>query len=361
MGAVSKKFNILDNNADGDGLADKNKIILRTRVSLARNFTDKKFVSTSSNEEKKSLLEEVKKHIENAKNFKDFKFYRIKELKKLQRDLLFRDYMIDTEISGKMQGSGLLARDGLNGAGITAIIVNNEDHINIQSVCAGLNIYKAYNEVAMIEKYYEKKFNFAFDKDLGYLTASPFNLGTALRVTAIAHLPVLSLSSGISDLLKRMGKIGCQIKGYFIDSTEAAGNLFEIFNQYTLGKDEKEILDITNLICLNIAEEEKSARDQLKKKDLLGIKDNVCRSFGLLKYAKILSYEEAVELLSIMKIGKDLDIIDGVNDFDFFRLMDKISNSRIIVDMEIGGKIDNDYIDLIRAGIIRKEIMKEAG
>jgi len=361
MGAVSKKFNILDNNSGGDDLTDKNKIILRTRVSLARNFTDKKFVSTSSNEEKKSLLEEVKKHVENAKDFKDFKFYRIKDLKKLQRDLLFRDYMIDTEISGKMQGRRLFARDGLQRGTVTAIVVNGEDHINIQSASPGLSIYKTYDEVARIERYFEKEFNFAFDKDLGYLTASPFNLGTALRVTVIAHLPVISLSSGISDLLKRAGKVGCQVKGYLIDSLEAAGNLFEIFNQYTLGKGEKEILDELNLICLNIVEEEQSARDQLKKKDLLGIKDNVCRSFGLLKYAKILSYEEAVELLSIMKIGIDLGIIDNVNDFDFFRLMDKISNSRIIVDMEIGGKVNNDHIDSIRADIIRKEIIKEAG
>ncbi len=361
MGMVSKKFHLLEDNTSGDEFVNKNKIILNTRVNLARNFNGKKFVSKSSKQEKNALLEKVKEQACAIREFKDFKFYKIADLKRLQRDLLFRDYMLNTKIAGKIQGKGLFIRDGLPGNGSSAVIINNEDHINIQSVYPGLNIDKAYNEVTIIEKHFEKGFNFAFDKDLGYLTASPFNLGTALRVAVIAHLPVLALSSGINNLLKRTSKIGCQVGGYLVEQYEIIGNLFEIFNQFTLGKDEKDILEEVNAICLNIAEEERDAREQLKKKDLLGIKDNVYRSFGLLKYAKILSYEEALELLSILRLGIDLDIIDKANDFNFFRLVDKISNPRIIVDMETGRKIDNDYIDSIRADMIRKKIMKEVG
>ena len=293
------------------------------------------------------------------KEFKDFSFYKIKDIENSQRDLLFRDYMINTEVSEEMQGEGLFVRNKLHREGTSAVIINNEDHINIQSVYPGLNIYKAYKKVIKIEKNLEKKFDFAFDKNLGYLTASPFNLGTALRVHVIAHLPVLVLSSEIDDLLKRMDRVGCQVKGYFIEQSDTSGNLFEIFNESTLGRSEEDILEEVKAICLNIVEEEGNAREQLKKKDLLGIEDNVYRSFGLLKYAKILSYEEALELLSIIKLGVDLGIINNLDGFDFFGLADKISSSRIIIDMEIGGKINSDYIDSIRADMIRKKITKD--
>ncbi|MEA2015940.1 MAG: hypothetical protein U9O59_04460 [Actinomycetota bacterium] len=355
---AGKKFNLIDNNTGRDEFI--NKIILKTRVNVARNIAGRKFTSTSSSRDKNVLLEAVKKEVSSMKKFEDFRFYRIKDLENSQRDLLFRDYMIDTEFTGNMQGRGLFAGNRTHGEGASAVIINSEDHINIQSVYPGLNIYEAYNEVIKIEKIFEKKFDFAFDKDLGYLTASPFNLGTALRIHIIAHLPVVVLSSEISDLLKRMSRVGCQVKGYFIEQSEAAGNLFEIFNESTLGRSEDDILEEVEAICLNVAEEEENARERLKKKDLPGIKDNVYRSFGLLKYAKILSYEESLELLSVIKLGVDLDIIDNVSDFDFFELVDKISNSRIIIDMELGGKINSDYIDSIRADMIRKKITKEA-
>lgn len=356
---TNKRFYLLESKAGSKKSRNKNRIILNTCVSLSRNLAGYKFVDRNEICEKNALLEEVKKYIDDIKDFKDFYFYRISDIKGVQRDLLFKEYMINPEVAYKVHGRGIFVKKGKSPGTPRAIVVNHDDHLRIQSICPDLQIHKAYNSVLKIEKRLEKRLSFAFDRNLGYLTASPFNLGTGLRITVVAHLPVLAVSQEFADLLKRIGKIGYQVSGYYVEQSEIVGNLFKIFNRITLGKGEDEIIKEMHAICSSIIEEEQNARTQLKKSDLLGIKDNIYRSYGLLKYAKILSYEEALELLSIIRLGLDLEIIDGVSEFDFFELMNKISNSRILVDMEISGKVNDDYIDSLRADIVRKKILKE--
>jgi len=358
---AGKNFYLVENKTrKRKPVSNKNKIILNTRVRLARNLAEFKFASISSSQEKNILLKEIKEYIGSMKEFKDLRFYNIKSMQKIQRDLLLKDYMISPKIANKMQGKGLFVRFGTDWGESSAIIVNHEDHLRIQSARSGLNILEAYREVLKIEKYFEKKLSFAFDRSLGYLTASPVNLGTALRVSVIAHLPVLAVSPGIADFVKKLNKVGCLINGYFMGHSGIIGNLFKISNQVTLGKGEDDIVEEMQAICLNIIDDEEIARRKLRESDLLGIKDNIYRSFGLLKYAKILSYEESLELLSIIRLGLDLDIISGINDFDFFELIGRINDSHVISDLEISGRVTDDQLDSTRADLIRRKILKEA-
>lgn len=356
---TGKNFYLLENKTSKNkSESNKNKIILNTRVRLARNLTDYKFTSICSNQEKNILLKKIKRYVEEIKELRDFRFYSVKSLGKIQRDLLFKDYLITPGMANRMQGKGLFVKYGQDRGESSAIMINQEDHLRIQGVRPGLNISEAYEEVIEIEKYFEKKLSFAFDRNLGYLTASPINLGTALRVSVIAHLPVLAVSTRIADFVKKLNRVGCLINGYFMGNSEVIGNLFKISNLVTLGKGEEDIVEEMKAICLNIIDDEEIARKKLKESDLLGIKDNIYRSFGLLKYAKILSYEESLELLSIIRLGLDLDIISGVNDFDYFELINKISDSHIILDLEISSSVTDDELDSIRADLIRKKILK---
>lgn len=358
---AGEKFYLLEDKTKRKRKAnDRDKVILNTIAMLSRNLINKKFPGASSGRERNTIIEEVKEAAGDIKEFEDFQYYRIGNLDKIQRDLLFKDYMVDEGAAKRMQGRGLFVRTAKDPGISTAVIINYEDHVRIQSSCPGLNIRRTYNEIMGIEKYFEKKLSFVFDSNIGYLTASPLNLGTALRITIIAHLPVLAVSPEIVDFVKKINNIGCQINGYFVGQSEIIGNLFEISNRITLGKGEKDIVKEMEAICLSVVEDEKNARIQLKKNDSLGIEDNIYRSFGLLKYAKILSYEEALELLSIIKLGLDLDIIDGVYDFDFFELINKITDPHIIRDMELSDGINSDRLDSVRAEIIRKKILKEA-
>lgn len=356
-----KNFYLLENKTGKKKSGNnKNKIILNTRVRLARNLADNKFASISSREEKNILLKEIKEYVNGIKGFKDYKFFSIKSLGKIQRDLLFRDYMVSSEVASKMQGKGLFIKSGPEQGESSMVTINQEDHLRIQSVRRGLNISETYNEVIKIEKYLERKLKFAFDRNLGYLTASPVDLGTALKVSVIAHLPVLAISPKVADFVKKLNQVGCLINGYFVGHSEIIGNLFKISNQVTLGKSEEDIVEEMQAICLNIIDDEEVARRKLKESDPVGIKDNIYRSFGLLKYAKILSYEESLELLSIIRLGLDLDIISDIDDFDYFELINKISDSRIISDLEISDRVTDDELDSIRADLIRKKILKEA-
>ncbi|MDD3819338.1 MAG: hypothetical protein PHG41_05850 [Actinomycetota bacterium] len=356
------KFYFLENKVENKKSRDKDnpyEIILNTKIMLSRNLTSYKYVDTSSGSEKNAILNRVRKSISDIKEFEDLHYHKIRNLNDIQKDLIFREYMIDEDVANKVQGRGLFIRPALNTGVRTAIIVNHEDHIRIQCTSPGLNIKRVYKEVVGIEKCLEKKLSFAFDDKLGYLTASPFNLGTALRITVVAHLPVLTISPEIGDFVKKINNIGCQINSYFSVQPEIIGNLFKISNRITLGKGEKDIIKEMQAICSGIIEDELDARMQLKKDDFIGIEDNIYRSFGLLKYAKILSYEEALELLSIIRLGLDMNMIDGVYDFDYFEMINKITNSRIMLDMEISGGISNDRLDFLRAEIIRKKILKE--
>ncbi len=356
------KFYFLENKVENKRGRDEynpDGIILNTKIMLSRNLVGQKFVDASSGSEKNAILDRVRKSVSDIKEFEDLHYHKIRNLKGIQKDLIFREYMIEEDVANKVQGRGLFIRPGLNSGVRTAIIVNHEDHIKIQGTSPGLNIRRVYKEVTGIEKCLEKKLSFAFDDKLGYLTASPFNLGTALRITVVAHLPVLAISPKIGDFVKKINNIGCQINSYFSGQPEIVGNLFEISNRITLGKSEKDIIKEMQAICLGIIEDEQDARKQLKKDDFLGIEDNIYRSFGLLKYAKILSYEEALELLSIIRLGLDMNMIDGVYDFDYFEMVNKITSSRIMLDMEISGEISDDRLDLLRAEIIRKKILKE--
>lgn len=337
-----------------------NRIILNTTVRLLRNITGYKFASVSSGREKSILLKKIRQCVESTKELGAFRFFLVKNLQKIQRDLLLEDYMISARIADKVQGKGLFIRSGKIKGESSSIIINQEDHLMMQSVRKWLNISEAYHEASEIESHLESKLNFAFDENLGYLTASPINLGTALKISFIIHLPVMAASPKIAEFVKKLNQVGCLVHGYFMDDSEVIGNLFKISNMVTLGKGEEDIVEEIQAICLNIIDEEQNARRKLKKNDLLGIKDNICRSFGLLKYAKILSYEESVELLSIIRLGLDLDLINGVKDFDYFELINKIRDSYIILDQEISEKVGSDRMDLMRADLIREKILKES-
>ncbi len=352
-------FFLLDMKPDKNKSEGNNEVILNTRVRLARNFSSSKFITMASPSEKDDILKRFKKFTSKSREFGDFRFYELKNLSKTQRELLFEDYLINPEMGKKLKGKGVLVKTNPAYMGKSiSILVNHEDHLRIQCVSPGVNILEAYNEVIAIERQFEKGINFAFDNELGYLTTNPANLGTGLKIAITAHLPALSINPGIADFIKNLTRVGCSISGYFGGNTDVIGNLFKIFSTKALGKSEEEIVEEMQAICLNIIDEECKIRGDLLANDLLGVKDNVYRSYGLVKYAKILSYEESLELLSILRLGLDLKIISEVRDFDFFELINIVSDSHIILNYEINEEITEDKLDAIRADLIRKRVLR---
>jgi len=345
--------------------SNSNQIILTTRARIARNLTNHKFGSMNDNQEKKAILNLVKDTATQIKELSDYRFYATGKLTKIQRKLLIEKHLMSSEMSQRMQGKGILVKSDHSYQSYSkksvSIMINEEDHLRIQCITPGLSIQQSYLEVMKIGEKLEKRLNFAFNSTLGYITACPTNLGTALRISVIAHLPGLVMSSKIVDFIKNLSQIGCSIRGYFGENSEVAGNLFQVSNQITLGKSEKDIVEEMQAICLNIIEEEEKVKQELKTNNFVNIEDSVYRSYGMLRYAKMLSYEESLEILSMLELGLDLGVIKDVKKFNFYELAGIIGSSHIILNLKKNKNISEDEVDLIRADMIREKILKGIG
>jgi protein arginine kinase len=338
----------------------ENQIILTTRARIARNISGISFSSTNTGEEKKMILEIVKESFfEKTNNKNKYIFYMISKLSKTQRSYLVEKHILSPEMLLKLQSKALILKyNPQNYNRSVSVLINEEDHLRIQSVLPGLNVHNTYEEIHKIEKILEKKINFSYDRDFGYLTSCPTNLGTALRLSIICHLPAIVVSGKIEEFVKNLAKIGCNIRGFFGENSDVVGNLFQISNQISLGKYEDQVLEEMDAICHNIIDEEKAARDELKVSRPIGVEDSVLRSYGMLKYAKMLTYGEALELLSMIKLGLDTDMIKGVKHFNFYELISLIGESNIVLNSFDELKMDSDEVDKVRADIVRKKILK---
>ncbi|MBL7123500.1 MAG: ATP--guanido phosphotransferase [Actinobacteria bacterium] len=338
---------------------NNNRIILTTRARIARNLSNYRFESTNNIEEKVRILNIVRDTFYSTREFKNYKFFVISKLPKIQRNMLVEKHLISPEMVKRMNGKGVLIDfNSCNFKRSVSILINEEDHLRIQCITNDFDIMGSYNEATKIEKKLERNLNFAYSNDLGYLTACPTNLGTGLRISIIAHLPCLVITSKIEKFIEKIIKIGCSIRGYFGEDSEVIGNLFQISNQISLGKSENEIIEEMTAICLNIIEEENNIKEELKKKKYVNVEDSILRSYGMLKYAKLLSYEEALEFLSMVKLGCDINVIKDIKKFDFYELINIIGDSHIITNL---GKSKNDSkndVEIIRVNLIKEKILK---
>jgi protein arginine kinase len=338
---------------------DRDSIVLSSRASISRNIANYKFPSSCKIKESKEIINVIRSCASKTGGLSDFCFLDMAEVEKNQRFIMINDYQIEKDFISKLSGRGILIKPRHSiKENAVAVPLCWDDHIKIQVSGQGEIIRQVYKKAVEIEKLFEARLSFAFDSEWGYLTSNPANLGTALEISFLVHIPALAISSDITDFINRLIKIGCSVRGFDSVDTEITGNILRISSAKTLGKSEEEIVEEMHAICLNIIEEEKNSRRRLVKKDLLGTEDNISRSYGLIKHAKILSFEESVELLSILRLGADLGLIEKVKNFDLFDIINMINDFNISSEFEMGSEATDDDIDQKRAEFIRKAILE---
>jgi protein arginine kinase len=188
-------------------------------------------------------------------------------------------------------------------------MINEEDHFRLQGIRPGLNLRGAYELVDRIDTEMDAALPYAFDGTLGFLTACPTNLGTGMRASVMVHLPALVLLDQINPVIKAVGKIGLAVRGLYGEGTEALGNLFQISNQHTLGESEPEIITQIEKVIEGVIRSEQTARAKLIEDHQTMLSDQVGRAYAILRYAHVLTSKEALNLLSMLRLGADLDII----------------------------------------------------
>src|SRR5881409_130566 len=284
------------------GEGPHHQIVISSRVRLARNLRNRPFPGWAKKAERSAILELIKPHVEKLPEMQDSFSELLQELSALERQVLVERHLISREHAAKGAGSAVV----VNRRQTLSIMINEEDHLRMQSIRSGLQLKQAFKLVDKIDSALEGKLQFAYDPRLGYLTACPTNVGTGMRASAMLHLPGLVLSELINQVIQAVSKIGLAVRGLYGEGTEAMGNLFQISNQTTLGEKEDEIINRLSKVIETIIEKEHDARQILLQKKPNTLCDQIGRAYGVLTYAHAMASKEALNLLSIIKLGIDL-------------------------------------------------------
>ena len=284
------------------GEGPHHQIVISSRVRLARNLRDRAFPGWGKKPARIEVLELIRPRVEELPEMQDSFSELLQDLSSLEKQVLVERHLISREHAAKGVGSAVV----MNRRQTLSIMINEEDHLRIQSIRSGLQLKQAFKLVDKVDSALEGKLDFAYDNKLGYLTACPTNVGTGMRASAMLHLPGLVLSELINQVIQAVSKIGLAVRGLYGEGTEAMGNLFQISNQTTLGEKEDEIIARLSKVIETIIDKEHDARQVLIQKKSNTLWDQIGRAYGVLTYAHAMTSKEALNLLSIIKLGVDL-------------------------------------------------------
>lgn len=329
---------------------DNKDIVVTSRIRLARNLKNYKFPVKMTAEESENMISEVNNAI-NRVNL-NYKLTYMKDLNNLEKSAFVEKHLISPSLAEKDSAAFLLSEDNK-----VSIMLNEEDHIRIQVLNPGLSLKECWDLSNKIDDVIEETVDYAFDNELGYVTSCPTNIGTGMRASVMVHLPALSITNQIEKLLYGVSQLGVAVRGVYGEGTKSLGHLYQISNQGTLGAHEETLIEKITQIVNQIIEKEVRVREHLKTNNFDEIEDEVYRAYGILTNAKRMTTEEAMKLLSLLKLGKEMEIIKLSNDMDIYRLMTRIQPSNIVINTE--NNTNPKERDKKRADILRSELLQK--
>lgn len=281
------------------GEGPETDVVLSSRVRLARNLEDYFFPDRASTEVQEKVLKALKSSTGDLKRAekKDYLFLKMKELSNLDRWVLMEKHIISPQLTQGEKEQALIIREDA----AVAVMVNEEDHLRIQGMARGLQIEEAFRLADRADDVLEKKQVWAYDHQLGYLTACPTNLGTGMRASVMLHLPGLGIQEKINRLSAAVQPYGMVIRGLDGEGSGGSGYIFQLSNQVTLGQSEEEIIQRLSQVAKQTVDLELKARKEFAP-DYLA--DQAGRAYGVLKYAHQISSEEALTLASWIRLGR---------------------------------------------------------
>lgn len=335
-----------------------NGVIISSRIRLARNLANYSFPNRLDKEKAIEMIEEIENTISSNEELKnELTFTYMKDLNQIDKVAMMERHVISPLfINMTIPTYLILSKDES-----TSIMINEEDHIRIQSMNTGMNLTKALENANKIDDIIEENVTYAFNDKLGYLTACPTNVGTGLRASYMLHVPALESTGQLQFILEAIGKFGLTVRGIHGEGSESQGSVFQISNQITLGLNEQEIIENLTSVTRQIVDQEIVLRDKLLKENRLKFEDAVYRSYGLLSNARILSSKEAMTLLSDMKLGFELGLIKSKENknINIFELMTCIQPANL---QKIEHKnLSIEERDIARANYIRENLPKIIG
>lgn len=320
--------------------------VVSSRIRLARNLEEHSFPGWASEEEKQSIWDQTVQIFKSIEM--PFVGVGMQETSLLDKEILFERHLISQELAVKESGCGVFVSPDE----CMSVMVNEEDHIRIQSLQPGLNLLEAWRAADRLDDELETQLTYAFSSKLGYLTACPSNVGTGMRASVMLHLPGLVLMDEMEAVINGISKIGLAVRGMWGEGTEASGNMFQVSNQITLGRREDEIIAHLKQIVLELVDHENNARMRLMNDRALIVEDHVARAFGILSNARMMTSAEALNLLSTLRLGLDLGMVDEFSQREIDMLFIAIQPAHL-------QKLQNQDLEPDDRDVVRAEMLRD--
>jgi len=281
------------------------RLVISSRIRLARNIEGIPFSQWASSTDLKRIAELAQKAVRNSPALQNPDLFCMEELEPIDRHFLAERNMISRELAK----SGIERYVAIRSDQTASIMINEEDHLRIQVLMAGNNLGKAWQQIDAIDNELESGITYSYSNTFGYLTACPTNVGTGIRCSVMVHLPALVISRRIVKVLGAVTQMGITVRGFSGEGSEISGNLFQISNQWTLGISELDTIAKIEKVLSHILEQERKAQEQLMEENRRQVADRVWRAYATLRYAQVMSSNEAIELFSSIRLGLNLGIL----------------------------------------------------
>jgi protein arginine kinase len=342
-----------------DASGPNSDIVLSTRIRLARNIEGYAFTGRARDGERLRVLAQTRQAVEGVASLAGAVTLRVDELPPTDRALLHERHLVSKELAGLdpqhplRSGAAVVLGDRLG------LMINEEDHLRLQALRSGFAVNEAYADLDRLDRELGAQLPFSYHNEFGFLTACPTNVGTGMRASVLIHLPGLNLTKEISRVLTSLQQMGLTYRGLYGEGSEVVGNFLQISNQTTLGRSEEDLLDLLLRVVRHVVAQEEEARRVLLRDAGYIIEDKLWRAYGTLRYARSLTFDEAMKYLSGVRLAVGLKLISGLSVYTLNKLL-IFSQAAHLASAE-GRPLTESETNLARARYVRKALDEEAG
>ena len=332
------------------GRGEEALVVLSSRARLARNVAGCKYPLSADSDTKKRIVSYFDSTFTRSKLLSPGQYYKATDITALDQEFLIERHLISPTF---LDGDALRALF-IDCSERVSIMINEEDHLRIQALAPGLDPRGAYDLAMKYDTEVGRFLEYDYDPDFGYLTACPTNAGTGMRVSVLIHLPGLVLTREIDKVIAYITRSGLVVRGFYGEGTDVLGNLFQVSNQNTLGISEEEILAQIERITREIIEKEAAARQRLMDEAADMVEDKIWRAYGILKYARVLTSDEVMNLLSAIRLGHAMKIIDFLEITMVNEIL--LLSQPAHLQKYYGHTMDANRRDFVRAQMVREKL-----
>jgi protein arginine kinase len=337
---------------------DHPDIVLSTRVRLARNLQGHAFGPRARVNDREAVLRRFRDSAPRSDSLRSGTLLEMPTLSPRSRRILLERRLVTRDLLGdEKNGPARGAAVHVSGSAPVSVMINEEDHLRAQSLLSGLRIAQAWHVVDRLDEELGRELPFAYHHEFGFLTSCPTNVGSGLRASVFMHLPGLVLTKEIAKVLQGLGQVGLTFRGLYGEGSEVVGNFFQVSNQTTLGKTEEDLVDHLDRMVRQVIQHELHARQVLLRDARAVTEDKIWRAYGLLRYARTLSFEEFMNLLSGVRLGLSLKLLPGLRVYTLNKMM--IFTQPAHLEEAAGRDLSVSESDAHRAAYVRRVLAAE--